>query len=73
MTFEDFAVIRGGLDPSDNMPLFWSERFGWVHLSSADIFNKNKILSGKFDLPLGGNWMGVECAFAEVIKWNVEG
>ena len=75
MTFEDFAVVRGNANSSDcdGMPLFWSERFGWVHLSSADIFNKNEVLSGKFDLPLEGNWMGIECAFAEVIKWNVEG
>lgn len=34
--------------------LYWSNEYGWVNLSEADIFSSDEMLT--YDLPMGGRW-----------------
>ena len=38
----------------DGVLLYWSNEFGWVNLSEAEIFTSDEML--EFDLPMGGRW-----------------
>jgi hypothetical protein len=43
-------VIFGGVDSSDDQPMFWSNDDGWVDLSNATLFSDEE--KARFDLPL---------------------
>jgi len=41
--------------PIEGMPLFWSNKLGWVTLSGADVFTIED--TTKLNLPLEGDWV----------------
>ena len=38
----------------DGVLLYWSNQYGWVNLSEADVFSGAEML--EYDLPMGGRW-----------------
>jgi hypothetical protein len=73
MILETIMVIRGGSDPLDDQPLFWSNQDGWVDLSSAEAYTEAEVKSGKFDLPYCGEWINLRSAISELVEWTEQG
>ena len=53
-------VIRAlaEFDEDGTTPLYWSNHFGWVSQSEADVFTQEQ--KERFNLPFGGEWEQVE-------------
>lgn len=49
-------------------PLYWSNDFGWVDRSSADVFDENDFAT--LSLPIGGVWVLAKCESGHAPDWD---
>jgi hypothetical protein len=61
-------VILATRQKSEIGPLYWSNDFGWVDRSSADVFDENETVT--LSLPIGGVWVLANCESGHAPDWD---